>query len=402
MIQFRSKLFLLLFSSMALLTDNSYAQQQEKQTEKHKVATHKLAPTNALTIIADKVKNNDATLSVSELNTAVKWYAHNNKILAELYYYYAMYYMAGNTDSCHKYYALAMSMATQANNDSLKAELIILDADMHPSDSSYPMKLAKADELAQKTGSVSIHASVSEKLGAYYYERNPDRCVHFMRIAIEDYSQRKDMKRVAQCQQNIAMAYQEQKHDYANAVEYAQRAMNTWKEMNNKHNEADMMRFLGLAQTKNGQFMEGKPNLTNAIHAFMTLKSDEGLAVAYMSIASFFEQVHTTDSAKYYLQLSKNIWEKMEQNRSQKMFEINNAYMRIAMANNKLGEAYDYFMENQPQESAGGIYWRERLKFLSYASNYYNKTGNKKAAAEYQSKYIALKSSYSQKGYYVE
>ncbi len=266
--------------------------------------------------------------------------------------------------------------------------------------------LLAADSLARVNNNVAAQATINEELGYYYYMADPDKCIEYNIKTYAFYNELNNKKRAVQCFQNIAFAYDEQKHNFPEAAKYTSLAIQAQTDLKDTLSMANMYKYLGLLQGKMHEFVAAKKNEAEAIRLFTLKKFMLGAAVCYRDLAIVYEEEHNPDSIIINILKAKKIW--MAENKdAPRLFDANNILIRAYTSQNKLHDAATVFHKNEsmmnsrPMQDTRRVY-SEVLDYYKTCQTFFSKKNDDKTAKEYLSKYNAYKETLKQQGYNVD
>lgn len=243
-------------------------------------------------------------------------------------------------------------------------------------------------------------AVANQKLGNYYYTRDPDKAIVHFNKAYQNMSAIGDVNNAIFCLQNIAFTYEEQKRDLANAEKYAQMAIDERKERKDTLQLANMLKYIGYIQGKAGKYAEAKENVKKGIELFSAKRYHQGVAVCYYDFGKVYEYESKLDSALYYFNESKKIWTDLKE-QEKRIFNVNNALMHVYTLKDNLAEASKLYRENLAIMGKEYIYWNDKLNFYKSSAALLAKQKDTKQSESYNTQYMHTKDSLTKAGIWI-
>lgn len=261
----------------------------------------------------------------------------------------------------------------------------------------YADYLLSADSVARFRGDAQSEAVANQKLGQYYYTRNPDKAIEHFLKAYPLMLQLGDYNNAIFCLQNIGFTYEEKKNDLANAEKYIALTITARKDRKDTLQLANMYKYLGYLQGKAGKYAEAKENVNMGIALFSSKHYHQGVAVCYYDMGKVYEYEKRADSALYYYQKSKDIWLELG-NDNKRLFNVNNALMNVNILKGNLGTAAKLFSENEEIMKKEFIYWSDKLNYYKYSADLFTKKNNRKQADQFGTQYLHTRDSLQRAG----
>ncbi|WP_276133726.1 hypothetical protein [Polluticoccus soli] len=269
---------------------------------------------------------------------------------------------------------------------------LLQQAETKKNKSEYAALLHKADTLA--AGDMATQALINKKLGDYYFIPDPDKSIHHFRQAVSYYTILNDKPNRAIVLQNLAFAHDEGKFSIAEAIPYAEQALETWKELNDTLQMANMYKYLGLLQGKINRGVQAKRTIDTAIALYRAGNYENGVVVSWHNLAIVHQYRGQYDSAMKYIDMARNYWRIKD---SSRLFELNNLAIEIGLAANNLAPAETAYNENLALLNEK-YFWRDRIVFYTQSINYLRRAGKEKEASLARDKYNALYEDLKKKG----
>jgi len=279
-------------------------------------------------------------------------------------------------------YAHAQSATTDQVNQ------LIANANKSESEEDYLALMKRADSTARRAGDLGLQARINQDLGNHYFTTDADECIKHLQKAHSQFTSSGNKKEATTCLQNIAFAYEEQKHDYDNAMKFTKRAITARAEMKDTLQLANMLKYQCFLYGKQHNFAEGKKSADKAMQLYGAKNYKPGLAVTWRDLAILYEEEHNYDSSIAWMKKSLEIWESPEEKAGadSRIFGISSDLIRIYA---KAGQPEDaeFMVYKNEQADASKMNNVELLKFYKESKDFYSKNKDKEKAKLYREKY---------------
>jgi hypothetical protein len=259
---------------------------------------------------------------------------------------------------------------------------------------SHKIKAAHIENDNNKIG------QAYQAAGQFYYDRNADQSILYQDSAAIYFSKAGNQSFVALSYQNIAFAYEEKKNEPSKAIPYVNRAIDTWITLKDTVNLANILKYLGLLQSKTNDFVNAKSNMDKALELFRAKRFIPGQAVCYFDMAMLYKARGYEDSTIFMLYKARDIWYQLKG--YSRIQVINNQFIDLYTKNKSYSNVPAFIDDNIKLTKKKEINWQNRLNFYHLTANYYAQVNQTDEAGEYTKKYEKLKSKLSEKGIAVE
>ncbi len=277
---------------------------------------------------------------------------------------------------------------------SAEVKIMLDSAKAHQKDVACIDFLLKAEALAQNDD--YSKAFVYQRIGSYYYSRQPLKCIGYQKQAFALFQKVNEQKQAAMCLHSIGFAYEEQLKDVKSASGYISQAIELHKAQKDTMELANMEKYLGMLDGRLGQYAEGKQQVRSAIAHFKMLGYKSGIAVSYFDLAKIFTEQKAYDSALHYLTVSKKYW--AGAGATGRVFNINNELLKVNTLAARYNDAHNLLLENEKILYNTNVYYTDKLMYFKNSSSYYNAKHNTGNAQTCYMKYSALRDSLIAKG----
>jgi tetratricopeptide (TPR) repeat protein len=289
---------------------------------------------------------------------------------------------------------LAHTLNAQCHLPALKKEMKDAHGRMEPD--AYTVYLEKLDADAVAKNDNCSSAIINESLSTFYYERDAQKSIGYREKAARLFAAAGDKINAIFCRQNIAFVYDEQLHDYPQALKQALAALNEWDWLGDTLQQANMYKYIGYLYGKLGNPTKGMENIAKAIELYKSKDFGSGLAVSYFDCATIQFEQKNYPIAVTMLQLAKKYWN--TENNAGRIVGVNNFLLRIFILLEDYTQATDVYNDNLDLIDKEGVYWKDKLHFHQYAREYLRNTGEPASADKHAAEYKALKASLEKKG----
>lgn len=289
------------------------------------------------------------------------------------------------------------SFETSAQEVNIQLKQYLSEAQAATTGEAYVRAMEKADSFAKKISDVESQAKINRNLGGYYFDKDADKSISYTRKAQQLFMTSGNKKDAALCLNNIAFAYQEQKEDYKEALNYSRKAINAHTELNDTLGMANVYKFQAMLYGKLHEFAKGKKSAKKAIDLFKAKNHVMGMAVSYRDLAIVYEEEGEHDSAIAWMLRAKEIWNGLEhkENFKWRVYGINTDLVRMYAATDKDELSAQMIEENEA--ITGEIHYSEKIRFYKECKEYYKKRDKDKASA-YKEKYTTTRDSLKEAG----
>ncbi len=265
--------------------------------------------------------------------------------------------------------------------------------------------LFSADSIVKTQNDTLGQAAIADQIGLYYYGKDADKSIKYYLEAYPLYMAVNNKKRVVQCLSNIAFAYDEQKHNYPDAIKYTKMSIDIRRAIMDTLGTGNMCKYLGYLQGKTHDYEEAKKNVAEAIRLFSLKNYTPGIAVCYRDLATVYEESGNADSCIINILQAQNIWAGTHD--TLRIFDANNILIRVYTAGNRLQEAENIFHKNEAMMNARSLRnmrraYMEILDYYKICQAYFSKKKDDKMTAVYLAKYNEYKTEAQQKGFHLE
>jgi len=279
-------------------------------------------------------------------------------------------------------YAYAQSPAT----DEIKR--LMESANKAADEDEYLILMKRADSTARRAGDMGLQAKVNQAIGNHYYQTDADECIRYLQKAHSQFTSAGNKNEATTCLQNIAFAYEEQKHDYENAMKFTKRAITARTEMKDTLQLANMLKYQCFLYGRQHNFTEGKKSAAKAMQLFAAKDYQPGLAVTYRDLAILYEDENNYDSSIAWMKKALDIWNSPENKATctDRVFGINSDLIRI-YAKAKQPEDAEFMVYQNEQADASKMNDADLLKFYKESRDFFAKNKDKEKAKLYREKY---------------
>ena len=265
--------------------------------------------------------------------------------------------------------------------------------------------LFSADSLAKANNDITGQAAINEQLGQYYFKRDADKSIGYLKKAYTFYIKVDNKKRAALCLQNTSFAFEEQKNDIPEAIKCTKLAIQYQIELKDTLSQANMYKYMGFLEGKTHNFPSAKKNESIAIELFTRKKFMRGVAVCYRDLATVYEEEHKPDSCIANIILAENIWNGYHD--TVRLFDANNILLRVYISSNKLTDAEIAFQKNESMINSDAMQYMPRtyselLDYYKICQTYFDKKKDDKMVKKYLAKYNNLKDNLKRDGYHLD
>ncbi len=292
-----------------------------------------------------------------------------------------------------------VSFGAMAQSTAEQLKKYTADANKAEDDEEYMAIMKSADSFAKKMNDVEGQATVARSVGNHYYNTDADECIKYLQKAFRLYSTAGNKKEATYCLQNIALAYEDKKKDYAEAMKYVRRAINARIELKDTMEMANMYKYQGYVFGKMHNFPEGKKSAAKAVQLYTIKNYQPGLAVTYRDLAIVYEEEREYDSSIALMLKAKAIWSTGENKTTyqSRIYGNNSDLVRIYTKDGKMEDAETLVHENEAI-NATDFQHTEVLAFYKEGRDFYSKNKDKDNSKIYKEKYADLRQTMKDKG----
>ncbi len=291
----------------------------------------------------------------------------------------------------------SLAFAQQPTNE---VQTLLDSAKTHQKDDSYVSYLEKAVVIATEKSDIYGNALVHQRLGSYYYTRNPLKSVEYQRVAFDYFIQANAMPMAAICLHNIGFTYEEQLHDISAAIKYIDQAIQLHEQLHDTMELANMYKYLGMLKSKMHNYTEAKQLINKAVLFFEYKNYEPGIAVSWFDLALVYAEQKKADSAIFYALKAKAYW--YTNNGTARIVGINNELVKWYLILSDENEVHNLLLENETMVNDSAVYWKEKLGYYFIAYKYYSQVKHQCTAQQYLAKYNALRNDLRTKGFKTE
>lgn len=193
-----------------------------------------------------------------------------------------------------------------------------------------------------------------------------------------------ELKKLGYKIQNQGFSLEETDNDYAQSLNYINKALEVWRLLKDTANEANNLKFKGYLLGHLGAFNEGKIEIKNAINLFTIKNMKFGVAVSEFDLSKVFEMEKKLDSALLYAYSSLNFWK--PKNDTFRLVTINNQLLNLYCKKGKLNLARSVQVQIQKMITEK-LHWRPVIDFYYLSGILGKRLSNQKLQSLYLKKY---------------
>jgi tetratricopeptide (TPR) repeat protein len=304
--------------------------------------------------------------------------------------------------------ALLLSCCTWLTANAQPPELLIKNmiglANQESNDTAYLKIIKSADSLAQAIANPTIQARVNQAAAGHFYATDADKSIEYQQKAHQLYLTAGNKSEATVCLQNIAFTYEEQKKNYDEALQYAQKAIAVRIELKDTMEQANMYKYIAFLHGKMHNFEAAKQNGAMAVTLYTTQHYLPGLAVTYRNLALVYEEEKKYDSSVRLLQQAITIWQGNPENEhisGTRLYGCRNELIRIYTSMGKMKLAESEIQENMAVD-ASRFHYIQQLGFLKEARDFYTKKKDKSNAKFYTDRYATMANSLRAEGKHID
>jgi len=237
-------------------------------------------------------------------------------------------------------------------------------------------------------------------LGNSYYETNPENCIVLLDSAAQLYEILVNHKQQAYCYQNIAFAYNEKLENIDSSINYIEKAIPIWIEIQDPINHANILKYLGMLQGQKGQYSKGIETIRQAITLFDNGNFKAGIAVSYFDLALLYDNTNQIDSSIHYFDKNKVYFESKQD--TGRIFTVNNKLFEIYIKTGNYSSVSEIYKSNLNLENSNRVYWQQLIDYYRISMNYFKLVDNSELYDLNQEKYKQLSEKLTQQGIMVK
>ena len=236
-------------------------------------------------------------------------------------------------------------------------------------------------------------AKAYEEIAMLNYESDPETSANSLLNAAQYYQKANDAQRTAAAYLNAGCIFDERLNAPDSALQVLQKSIPWYQKTNNTNGEANVLKYMGLLESKTGDGEIALNYTRKAISMFSKTEHRSGLAVSFYDLARIFETQSNYDSCLYYIEASQNIWDQM--GNQDRTFTNNTLAMKAYTSLGELEQASSYFDKNESlrKDSGLNIHYIPLLDYLRQAVSLHEAVNNpkKKAALEKEKNLLLIR-----------